>query len=393
MTQPSPAAIAALRMKQSIAYASIKKVATMLSCEINGRMRGLLNHHGAGTGRWTHSLVQPANFKRPTIKNSEQAYGDICEGMSREMLELSYGHVLEVISSCVRHFISDPPRNIYDGDYVGIEARVVAWLSGQEDALDRFRAYDRADETTKKSLDPYRLMAADVYRIPVKDVLHFPHRFVGKGLVLGAGFMLSPAGFRRQCMDQAKYDLPEGEEFHAIGLWRKQHPKIVAWWKALDLAAKNAVVRHQQIFKAGKVSFCCKMIEGVLFLLMKLPSGRNIAYPRPRIVPGKFEGTTQIEYFGNIPMTKQWGVCRLWPGVLANNATQGTANDVMFIGVHNCEREGYHVFNVVHDQALGFVKPGQTGARFIELLTQMPEWCNGLPLAASGGEAKFYTKS
>lgn len=283
-------------------------------------------------------------------------------------------------------------KPIFDGDYSGVEARIVCWLAGQEDALERFRAYDRAKGEEKKALDPYRVMASEVYRIPVSEVQPFPHRFVGKGLVLGAGFMLSPSGFRRQCLEQAKYDLPEGEEDHAIGTWRRKHAKVVKWWKQLDEAGKSAVLHEGRAFTAGKVGFCSKTIEGTKFLLMKLPSGRKIAYPRPKIVPGKFEGTTQIEYFGNIKGA-MWGACRLWPGVMANNSTQGTANDVMFVGAHNCEREGYQIFNVIHDQCLSFVRDGQTEKRFLELMTDMPDWAAGIPLAAEGGLAPFYRKS
>lgn len=99
----------ALRLKQSIAYASIKKVRTMLDCAgpHDNRIRGMLNHHGATTGRWTASLVQFQNMKRPTIKHSEDAYREICDGVSRDMLECCYGSALEVISSCIRHFVHD----------------------------------------------------------------------------------------------------------------------------------------------------------------------------------------------------------------------------------------------------------------------------------------------
>jgi len=388
------AVVVALRLKQSIAYASIKKVKTMLECAgpHDNKIRGTKTHHGCTTGRWSDSLVQFANMKRSTIKHSESAYADICDGMDREMFEICNGSVLEVLSSSIRHFCQDYPRNIFDTDYTGIEARIVCWLAGQEDALERFRAYDRAKGDDKKALDPYRVMAGEVYRIPVREVQPFPHRFVGKGLVLGAGFMLSPAGFRRQCLDQAKYDLPEGEEHHAIGTWRKKHNKVVKWWYALDDAGKNAVLHEGRVYPAGKVSFCCKQIEGMRFLLMRLPSGRKLAYPRPRIVPGKFEGTTQIEYWGNIKGA-MWGWCRLWPGVMANNSTQATANDVMYAGAHNCEREGYQIFNVVHDQALSYIQPEQTSERFAELLTTMPDWADGIPLASEGGEAPFYRKS
>lgn len=387
--------IRALKMKQSIAYASIKKVRTMLECAgpHDARIRGLLNHHGAGTGRWTASLVQPQNFKRPTIKDSEGAYYEICEGVSREMLECCRGPVLEVISSVVRHFFQDElPNPILQGDYAAIEARIVCWLAGQEDALDRFRAYDRATGDEKKALDPYRVMAADVYRIPVSEIEPFPHRFVGKGLVLGAGFKLSAAGFQRQCMDQAKYEISDEDADHAINTWRRKHKKVVSWWGDLDEASKKAILHRGKVFPAGKVSFCCKEIEGMVFLLMKLPSGRKIAYPRPKIAPGKFEGTTQIEYWGNIKGA-MWGWCRLWAGVLANNATQGVDADVMFEGAHNCEREGYQIFNVVHDEAHAYKRNGQTGKRFVELMKEMPEWTKGLPVAAEGEEAPFYRKS
>lgn len=98
-----------LKLKQSVAYASIKKVKTMIACSgpRDNRIRGMLNHHGATTGRWTASLVQFQNMKRPTVKHTEDAYREICNGISREMLELCYGPVLEVISSCIRHFV-DP---------------------------------------------------------------------------------------------------------------------------------------------------------------------------------------------------------------------------------------------------------------------------------------------
>jgi len=107
----SAAAMPALRLRASVSYAAIKKVRTMLDCvgPEDNRIRGMLNHHGATTGRSTNSLVQFQNMKRPTIDNSESAYRDICNGISLEMLRFCYGDPLEVISSCVRHFVEDTP--------------------------------------------------------------------------------------------------------------------------------------------------------------------------------------------------------------------------------------------------------------------------------------------
>lgn len=410
------AVVQALSLKQSIAYVSIKKVKKMLECAgpHDNRIRGTLIHHGATTGRWTASLTQFQNMKRPTIKDTDKAYADICAGTGREMMEICYGPVLEVISSCIRHFVQDAgdcpecggfgdcgacdgdgyrEGYFHDADYSGVEARVVCWLAGEEEALKRFRTYDAAPAGSKekKNLDPYRGMAADVYRKKVEDVVPFPERFVGKGLVLGAGFKLSGAGFQRQCLDQAGYEISDFEADKAITLWRQKHPKVVQWWKDLDKASKGAILQKGKVFQAGKVSFCCLRIEGTEFLLMKLPSGRKISYPRPRLVPGKFEGSTQIEYWGNIKGEK-WGWCRAWEGVLANNATQGTANDLLFNGAHNCEREAYHIVSVIHDQSLAEAQEGQSSEHYAKLLTDLPEWAAGLPLAAEGGLVPYYRK-
>ncbi len=101
--------VKALRMRASVSYASIKKIPTMLACAgpHDNRIRGMLTHHGATTGRWTASLVQFQNMRRSTVKDSEDAYRDICNGISRAMLEFCYGSVLEVIASCIRHFVED----------------------------------------------------------------------------------------------------------------------------------------------------------------------------------------------------------------------------------------------------------------------------------------------
>jgi len=114
MTPPTPQQLelvrTALTLRASVSYAAIKKVDTMLACVGPGdnRIRGMLNHHGATTGRSTNSLVQFQNMKRPDpTMDTEAAYRDICAGISREMLEIVYGPPLEVISSCIRHFVED----------------------------------------------------------------------------------------------------------------------------------------------------------------------------------------------------------------------------------------------------------------------------------------------
>ena len=380
--QVIPPAVAALQMKQSIAYASIKKVKAMTMCAGPGdnRLRGLLSYHGASTGRWTSSTVQLQNFARPKIKDSEGAFEMICAGVSRDMIEICYGPVLEVVSSCIRHFIEGP---FWDADYSAIEARIVNWLSGQGDALEEYR----------QGIDRYTEMAALIYRVPVKAVSKFPQRFIGKQTILGCSYGMGKSKFRGTCEKLGYKDMPAGLEDVAVDTFRSRHNKVVRFWKDLENAAKQAIVRKGSVFKAGEhISFLCKDIEGVPFLLMKLPSGRKLAYPRPKIVPHKrFEGQTAINFFGNIKGVI-WGDVETWGGTFCENACQGVAFDIMANGTHNAERAGYETATLVHDQNLSYVKPNQSIEEFIRLLTELPPWAEGLPLAADGGRVPFYKK-
>jgi len=385
--------VRALRLKQSIAYASIKKVKTMLECAgpHDNRIRGMLNHHGATTGRWTASLVQFQNMKRPTIKHSEDAYREICEGVSREMLEICYGPVLEVISSCIRHFVHDADdedfsdvmrpqfpaeRPFLDADYSAIEARITCWLAGQEDALEEYR----------QGIDRYVGMAAIIYRIPPEKVNKFPQRFVGKSAILGCGFGMGAPKFRQSAQKQGGYDMPVGLEFSTVAAWRAKHKKVVSYWYDMERAAKNAILHKGKVFDVrGHIKFMVRDVEGMEFLLMRLPSGRKLAYPKPRLCGDR------IAFFGNTIGTN-WGDCSTWGGSLVENAVQAVAADIMANGSHRAEKEGYAIATLIHDQALAYHGEGQTSERFVELLTQLPSWAAGLPIEAEGGVVPFYKK-
>lgn len=270
---------------------------------------------------------------------------------------------------------------ILDADYAAIEARIVCWLAGQEDALEEYR----------QGVDRYKRMAASVYRIPEHQVEKFPQRFVGKSLVLGAGFGLGSAKFRVTCKKMG-YDLPAGLEDTAIKAWRSKHPKVVKFWAILDNAAKRAVLRKGEVCPAGQhISFKCRDLEGMSFLLMRLPSGRKLAYPQPKIVPGKFEGSTEVSFLQNLKGVV-WGHRGIWGGVWTENATQAVAADIMLHGVQKAEDAGYETMSLIHDQCLSYKKPGQTIEELVRHLTDLPSWAVGLPLAAEGAEAPFYSK-
>lgn len=381
------AAVLALQMKQSVAFASIKKVSAMLACAgpHDNRIRGMLTMHGATTGRWTASLVQFQNMKRATIKNSDAAYRDICNGISREMLDIVYGPPLEVIGSCIRHFVhdinGDGERPFLNADFSAVEARIVNWLAGQEDALEEYR----------QGVDRYKSMASVIYGIPAEEVNKHPQRFVGKQAVLLCGFQGGAPKFRMTCKKYG-YDLPIGLEDTAVKAFRAKHDKVVKYWYNVEKAAKKAILQKGEIISVRNISFLHRDVEGLPFLLLKLPSGRKLAYPRPRLIPSqRFEGATSIVYFGNILGT-QWGDVTTYAGSLVENITQAVAADLMANGCIKAEAKGYETATLIHDEALSYYKEGQTVEEFVRCLTDLPDWAEGLPLAAEGGLVPFYRK-
>ncbi len=263
-----------------------------------------------------------------------------------------------------------------DADYSAIEARITCWVAGQEDALDEYR----------RGVDRYVSMATVIYRVPLEQVNKHPQRFVGKQTVLGCGFGMGPPKFRSTCWKMGRYDLPEGLEFTAVKAFRAKHKKIVSFWYDMERGAKNAILAPGKIFSVGKhIKFLVKDVEGMPFLLMRLPSGRKLAYPKPRLCGDR------IAFFGNT-IGVNWGDVSTWGGTIVENAVQAVAADVMACGSHNAEREGYEIAALIHDQALSYHGDGQTSERFVELLTDLPSWADGLPVAAEGSVVPFYKK-
>ena len=400
--EASEEVIEALKLKQFISYAATSKVQAMLNCaNEDGRVRGAFLDHGARTGRWTAKYVQPHNFKRPTALDvrdawSEQhpevskqqvaklfgpqtsfvAYKAICDGMDREAVKHLFGPPLEVISSCIRHFIQLPRGKMFDADYASIEARVVCWLAGQEDALEKFRNNDPI----------YEDMASYIFGIPIEKITKKGlHRFIGKQTVLGCGFQMGAPKFQKTCANYGqKIDLELAER--AVAGYREKYDKVKALWYATERAAKNAINVPNKMFTAGKLRFFSTHTAGMKYLVMKLPSDRLIAYPDPRI---NEEG--KISFYGLIK-GKVWGRLSTYGGKLVENGTQAVAADVMANGSIKAECAGYEIFALIHDEALSSIKRGQTVEEFARHLKDLPAWAAGLPIEVEAEEVEVYTK-
>jgi len=277
-----------------------------------------------------------------------------------------------------------------DADYSAIEARIVNWLAGQEDALAEYRA----------GVDRYKRMASVIYGVPEEQVNRHPQRFIGKQAILLCGFQGGPPKFRQTCEKFGYKDMPAGLEDIAVQTFRQKHRAVVGLWYATEEAAKLAVLHPGETFRVKgfkgaqipDVRYTVKDIEGMKFLLCRLPSGRKLSYPRPHIGPSrKFPDHKVIYFYGNIQGTT-WGTVDTYGGKLVENNTQAVAADVMTNGVHKSERAGYETATLIHDQCLAYVKPGQTADEFVRLLTDLPEWAKGLPIEAEGALVPFYKK-
>ena len=305
----------AVAMYADLNFAAAKKVDVMLACvNSDGVVRGTLLWHGAGTGRWSGRLIQPQNFKKPSIKDTEIAYRLICNGCTRDKLESLFGNPLEVIASCIRHFIHIPGKEMLDADYNAIECRDSNWLAGEEKVLKEFR----------EGKDPYKRMAGTIFNRKPEEILNpSRERDLGKCAELGAGFGMGCKKFLDTCHKWGMTFVDEALAERAITGYRDSHPRIVKNWYEHNDAAKAAILQPGRWFNAGdRISYVVKQLSGMDFLLMRLPSGRTLSYPHPRIEQLAGDKKEGVTHWGKIKGIT-WGRCRLYGGKLAENCLSG----------------------------------------------------------------------
>ena len=412
-----------LELRQELSFAAVKKLPTMLEvcCPEDNRVRGSLMWSGAiRTHRWSGRLVQPQNMRKPSFKGSEQAYRDILAGHGLDYLEMMYAPPLEVLASCIRNFIHDPEYQMLDADYSGIEARILAWICCQWDLLEAF----------KQGRDVYKEMAAKIFNVEVSTVTK-DQRFVGKTAILGCGYGTGASKYKEMC---AGFGVNISEELatQTVKTYRETNDQIAAAWWAMGCSAVQAVkapgTKVQVQGLAAPVVFCYHL-NTLPFpaLVMKLPSGHSLVYPQPKLNPiykikqysktekdkftwveiperyafdaqgNKKDGvwfTEELSFYGQLPMSTQWGQIRTSPPRLCENLVQAVAGDFMTHGAMEAERQGYEIFMLVHDQALAPYRPdkGNTKEGFSKALCTLPPWAPGFPLESTCDIVDFYLK-
>jgi DNA polymerase len=398
----TPLAVEVLRHRALLSFAAIKKIPAALACLCpDGRVRGTKVWHGTRTGRGASRLVQLDNVKKATIKDSPTAYHFICEGYSLSLFEDLWDSPLEVMASCMRHFIQLPGgEEMLDADYVGVEARIAPWFCGQNDKLESILA----------GVDQYKLMASEVvYNIPYEQVTR-EQRTVGKPVELQLGYGAGGKGLRNSLRDNHGVLLELKECNAIVAKFRARFPKYEECWREIEDAVK-AVIRNPHVGEVpvagGKVSFRVGKVAGIAFLAMRLPSGRKIYYPEPKITqefkrydeedmledPVKREKkgywTDSISFYGQ--HERVWRRIHTWGSRLFENICQAIGADLMHYGMLCAEKEGYGIMMCIHDQALAEANGGTIDG-FIEALCRKEPWAETFPLEADGKSVPYYLK-
>lgn len=372
-----------LELRVEAGKASTKKLISMMACADpdDHVVQGGFLYHGAHTGRYAGRLVQPHNFIRGTLKDHQRdLVFDLLQYADPDLFLTLYDKPIDVISQCMRGFIMAPEGyELAVVDYTAIEARVLAWIAGEDHML---AAYF-------KGVDVYKLMATKLYKLDSINDVTDEQRRIAKNLVLGCGYQLGGLKFVDYA---ANAGVIITEEFAktAVKAYRDGHPAIVKSWGMVERLVAGAIRNPGETYEGLK----CEFYMREHWLCIKLPSGRELRYPYARAIPverwGKpaFEISFRTEIKGQFVREKTYG------GKLIENIVQAIARDVMMEGMLAAETNGYPVLGTVHDELLALRELGTSNIKELEELVCVRhiKWTAGMPLASKGFTCVRYRK-
>ena len=366
-----------LRLRLLMAKTSVKKYEAMeRSVCSDGRVHGLLQFYGANrTGRWAGRLVQVQNLPQNHIEDLELARRLVREGRFEDV-EMLYDSTPKVLSELIRTaFVPEPGCRFVVADFSAIEARVLAWLAGERWRLEVFSSHGKI----------YEASASAMFHVPIEEVTKGSTlRQKGKIAELGLGY--GGAAGALVSMGALDMGLSEDDLPPLVAAWRRANPHITQFWWDVDKAAVEAVTKRAKT-RAGRIGF--EYRSGILFVM--LPSGRKLAYVKPRMAVNKF-GREGLTYEG-ILENKKWGRIETYGPKLVENIVQGTARDLLAEAMLRVERKGYPIVMHCHDEIIAEVPEGMGSVEeMCGVMAVRPSWAEGLPLRADGYECPFYQK-
>ncbi|MCI1963268.1 MAG: DNA polymerase [Ancrocorticia sp.] len=367
-----------LRLRQDLSRSSVKKYQAMLTVAgEDSRARGLIQYMGAGrTGRFAGRLIQVQNLPRNHMPDLASARSLLAAGDS-EALEMLYAPLPDTLSQLIRTaFIPSEGHRFIVADFSAIEARVLAWLAGENGTLQAFR----------EGKDLYCQTASRMFGVPVeKHGANAELRQKGKIAVLACGYGGSVGALK--AMGALRMGLNEAELRPLVDAWREANPAVVQFWHDIEQAAITTTETRTPT-QVGRIRLSYR--SGCLFIT--LPSGRELCYPRPRLGENRF-GMTSILFDGVDGTTRKWGPIETYGGKLTENLVQAAARDLLTHAMHHVDAAGHRIVMHIHDEIV--VDEPTAGASvkdIVTLMTRLPTWANGLPLDADGYECAFYMK-
>lgn len=372
-----------LELRREMGKTSNKKYAAMLECVCaDGRIHGLLQFCGAArTGRWAGRLVQVQNLPQNHLRDLDYARSLVKLG-DLDDFQQNYANPTQVLSELIRTaFIAKPGCTLHVCDFSAIEARVIAWLAGEQWVLDVFRGGG----------DIYCATASQMFGVPVQK--HGPNaelRQKGKIAVLALGYGGGVAAL--EAMGGSRMGLTQQEEKDIMQRWRQANPHIVRFWGIIEAAAVRAI-------KTGEATTIHRGIVVAYrwgMLLITLPSGRTICYPRAEIGIERNDGWRGdheiIEYEGMNQVTKKWERIRTYGGKLTENVVQAIARDILGHIILRAHDSGLNIVFHIHDEIVVEAEPGQTLQDVESIFSKPINWCRDLPLKGAGYTTPYYLK-
>jgi DNA polymerase len=363
-----------LTLRQQLAKSSVKKYQAMETAVCaDGRARGMFQFYGANrTGRWAGRIIQMQNLPQNHLDDLAEARGLVRCG-DFEGVEMLYEDVPDTLSQLIRTaFVPQDDRKLIVADFSAIEARVIAWLAGEE----------WRQKVFAEGKDIYCASASQMFGVPVeKHGINGHLRQKGKIAELALGYGGSVGALK--AMGALEMGLSEEELPPLVDAWRQANPNITKLWWDVDRAAMEAV-RFKHTNETHGITFSCR--SGMLFIT--LPSGRQLAYVKPKIGTNKFGGDC-ITYEG-VGGTKKWERLDSYGPKFVENIVQATARDILCYAMQTlrCCSIVMHI----HDEVVIEADRRMSLQAVCDQMGRTPPWAKGLQLRADGYETDFYKK-
>ena len=366
-----------LKLRLQMAKSSVKKYQAADRCTCaDGRARGLFQFSGANrTQRWSGRNIQLQNLPQNHISTLDEARELVKMGCF-DMVESIYGNTPDILSQLIRTMLIAKPGNKFIvADFSAIEARVLAWLAGEEWRMEAF----------KNGEDIYCASASQMFGVPVvKHGINGELRQKGKVAELACGY--GGAAGALISMGALDMGLSEEELPNLIADWRSSNPKIVQFWWDIEKAAIETIKDHKDR-QVGRIGV--QFFNNTLWL--QLPSRRRLAYVKPKLQPNRF-GRLSITYEG-MGQNNKWSRSETYSGKLVENITQATARDLLAEAMWRIEKAGLDIVGHVHDEVILEVpKDGTTVEDVCQIMNQNPEWADGICLSSAGYSGSYYFK-